>query len=81
MNKTKIKDEVSNEETATQREQQLATELELISLLRENPDILQRHPELLAVLEIPHQSGQAISLIERQVAVLRQQTKIFIRNC
>lgn len=69
-----IEQELINEET-TESEQQLAVDLELISLLRENPDILQRHPELLAVLEVPHQSGSAVSLIERQVTVLRQQTQ------
>jgi len=69
-----IEQQLNNEDTA-EREQQLAIDLELISLLRENSDILQRHPELLAVLEVPHQSGQAVSLIERQVSVLRQQTQ------
>ena len=51
-----IEQELNIEETVSKREQQLATDLELISLLRENSDILQRHPELLAVLEVPHQS-------------------------
>jgi uncharacterized protein YigA (DUF484 family) len=55
-----------------QQEEMLASELQLIHLLKENPDILQRHPELLGVLEVPHQSGAAESLIERQVGVLRQ---------
>jgi len=57
----------------SEREQQLATDLQLISLLRENPDILNRHPELLPALEVAHQSGGAVSLIERQVEVLRKQ--------
>jgi uncharacterized protein YigA (DUF484 family) len=70
-----IEQELNSEEIVTKHEQQLATDLELISLLRESPDILQRHPELLAVLEVPHQTGQAVSLIEKQVAVLRQQTE------
>lgn len=70
-----IKQNLDNEQPSTEREQQLATDLELISLLRENADILQRHPELLAVLEVPHDTGNAISLIERQVVVLREQTK------
>ena len=70
-----IKQELNNEEISTEREQQLATDLELISLLRENPDILQRYPELLSILEVSHQSGAATSLIERQVAVLRQQNQ------
>lgn len=76
MNKIKtIKEESSDEEVSAEREQQLATELQLISMLRETPDILSRHPELIAVLEVAHQSGGAVSLIERQVAVLRQQIK------
>ncbi len=50
-------------------------ELQLISLLRENTDILQRHPELLVELEVPHKSGAAVSLIERQVTVLRQKNR------
>jgi len=70
---TIIKKDLSDEEISTKREQQLATDLQLISLLRDNPDILNRHPELIAVLEVTHQSGSAVSLIERQVEVLRQQ--------
>jgi len=62
-------------ETTSDREQQLATDLQLISLLRENPDILQRHAELLTILEVPHQSGTAASLIERQVTVLREKNQ------
>jgi len=69
----KIKQEIDNEDISSEREQQLATELQLVSLLRDNPDILNRHPELFSVLEVTHQSGGAVSLIERQVAVLRQQ--------
>lgn len=70
-----IKQDLNNEQPSTEREQQLATDLELISLLRDNPDILRRHPELLVVLEVPHDTGNAVSLIERQVVVLREQTK------
>jgi len=60
----------------TQQEEKLADELQLISLLKEHGDILQRHPELLAELEIPHRVGGAVSLIERQVGVLRDKLKI-----
>ena len=41
-------------------------------LLR-HPDFLVHHPEVLAKLHIPHGAGGAISLIEHQVAVLREQ--------
>jgi len=61
-----------NTDESTEQEQQLAAELQLISMLRENTDILLRRPELLAVLEVPHQSGKAVSLIERQITVLRK---------
>lgn len=40
--------------------------------LRNNPDFFKRHPGLLADLTLPHETGRAISLIERQVAVLRE---------
>lgn len=57
------------------REQALATELELVSLLRQNPDIFSRHPELLVDMQVQHASGAATSLIERQVEVLRQKLR------
>lgn len=68
-----IKKTTDRDTASTEQEQQLAKDLEIISLLRENPDILERHPELLSVLELSHNSGGAVSLIERQVSVLRQQ--------
>ena len=57
------------------REEVLADELQLISLLKQSPDILQRRPELLAELEVPHDSGGAVSLIERQIGVLREKNR------
>jgi uncharacterized protein YigA (DUF484 family) len=40
--------------------------------LVENPDYFQRHPDLLSLLQVPHSSGAAVSLVERQVSVLRE---------
>jgi len=59
--------------TQAQKQQQetLDTEQQLLELLKDYPDILVRNPALLADLEVPHESGQAVSLIERQVGVLR----------
>lgn len=37
-----------------------------------NPDFFVQHPELLAGLRIPHPTRGAVSLIEHQVAVLRE---------
>lgn len=42
------------------------------NFLTTNPDFLQRHPELLRSLQVPHASGDAVSLVERQVSVLRE---------
>jgi uncharacterized protein YigA (DUF484 family) len=43
--------------------------------LQENPDFFDRYSSLLNTLEIPHTtSGAAISLVERQVSVLRQRS-------
>ncbi len=39
--------------------------------LAQHPEFFLEHGELLAELELPHDSGSAISLVERQVAVLR----------
>jgi uncharacterized protein len=71
----KIKQEINNEGASTEKEQRLAAELQLVSQLRENPGILNRHPELLTILEVSHQSGGAVSLIERQVTMLRSQLR------
>ncbi|HVY65108.1 MAG TPA: DUF484 family protein [Gammaproteobacteria bacterium] len=41
--------------------------------LKSHPDFFERHPLLLLSLKLPHRTGgAAISLVERQVAVLRQ---------
>ena len=50
-------------------------EHQLIKLLKQQPDILQRHPELIPELEIPHATEGAASLIERQVFMLRDKLK------
>jgi uncharacterized protein YigA (DUF484 family) len=41
--------------------------------LLQHPDFLERYPEVLAKLHVPHGAGGAVSLIEHQVAVLREQ--------
>ena len=41
--------------------------------LRRHPDFFDQHPQLLTQLELAHPSGAAVSLIERQVASLREQ--------
>lgn len=43
--------------------------------LHQNPDFLEKEPSLLKHLELSHDSGAAISLIERQVQFLRSQNE------
>ncbi|RJQ48893.1 MAG: DUF484 family protein [Gammaproteobacteria bacterium] len=50
-------------------------ELQLVEYLRAHPDFFLRHPALLAELHVPHESGGAVSLVERQVSVLRDQNR------
>ena len=40
--------------------------------LEANPDFFEHHSALLSRLELPHGAGGAVSLVERQVAMLRQ---------
>lgn len=40
--------------------------------LAANPDFFERHNSLLSTLRLPHVTGGTVSLVERQVSVLRQ---------
>jgi hypothetical protein len=49
---------------------------DIAQYLAEHPDFFDLHPELLAGMQLPHpQSGQAISLVERQSLMLRERIK------
>ena len=43
--------------------------------LRTHSDFFMCHPKLIETLAIPHETGEAVSLVERQVAVLRNKNK------
>jgi hypothetical protein len=45
----------------------------VVEYLLGHPEFFQAHAELLSKLKVPHPTGTAVSLIERQVEVLRQQ--------
>ena len=40
--------------------------------LQSHPDFFERNPKLLSSLRLPHETGGTVSLVERQVAMLRQ---------
>lgn len=43
------------------------------AFLRAHPDFFELHPDLLAHMQIPHDAGPAVSLVERQIQTLRLQ--------
>lgn len=54
-----------------QQDKELSAE-QVKAFLNANPDFFDRHPKLVERLELPHESGKAVSLIERQISVLRE---------
>lgn len=50
----------------------LPSEAQVAAWLKAHPDFFERQPDLLAELAIPHVTGAAVSLVERQVGVLRE---------
>ncbi len=40
--------------------------------LKQHPDFLERHPDMLDFLHVTHAAGSAVSLVEKQVSVLRE---------
>lgn len=46
-------------------------EQDVAAYLRSHPDFLTRFPELLESMELTHATGSAVSMIERQVEILR----------
>ncbi len=53
--------------TADDREEQIA------EYLIAHPDFFERQPAALAAIDIPHRTGDAVSLLERQISTLREQ--------
>ncbi|PCI75900.1 MAG: hypothetical protein COB20_11800 [SAR86 cluster bacterium] len=63
-------DNSAAEKIETQSSGELSAE-EVASYLKANPEFFIEQEELLADLSLPHESGKAISLLERQVTILR----------
>jgi len=49
------------------------TEKSIVRYLRDNPDFFERHLDLLADMILPHAEHGTVSLVERQVHILREQ--------
>ena len=61
-------------QSSDEREEQIA------DYLIRHPDFFERHPDALAAIDIPHPTGDAVSLIERQVRTLREQSGNYRRQ-
>ena len=61
---------------STQRKEEFldeqASEESVYRYLQENPDFFERNGDLLDSLRLPHVTGATVSLVERQVSMLRQ---------
>ncbi|MFU8814178.1 MAG: DUF484 family protein [Pseudomonadales bacterium] len=61
-------------------ESNTVSEAQVIAYLVDHPDFFQQHSHLLADLQMRHESGGAISLVERQVAILRERNMVMRRR-
>ncbi|MBI3570282.1 MAG: DUF484 family protein [Gammaproteobacteria bacterium] len=67
---------MSQKQPYSEPQQEIPWEDAVARYLEEHPDYFQRHPELLARITLMHAvGGRAVSLIERQVQVLRDQSR------
>ena len=62
---------MSAAKTALVEEAPKLSEREVAAYLKAHPEFLARHPDLLETLELKHKAGSAVSLIEKQVDILR----------
>ncbi|MFO7529094.1 MAG: DUF484 family protein [Marinobacter sp.] len=67
------------EQTVRKKAEDLTPE-QVADYLRANPDFFVDQDELLRSLTLPHDSGRAISLVERQVHLFREQRDILRRE-
>jgi len=67
-NETSAAEQVCSENDASASR---LTEEQVVAYLRNNSDFFIRQEDLLADLSLPHESGKAISLLEKQVTILR----------
>jgi uncharacterized protein YigA (DUF484 family) len=57
-------------------EKQIDTAEQLVrDFLQDNPTFLDKNPDILESLTLPHNAGNAVSLVERQVGVMRDRNK------
>lgn len=71
-----MSNDVGNQESSVAEPEKMTAssvgEQSVADYLRRHPDFFEDKPTLLADLRVPHTAGTAVSLVERQVAVLRE---------
>lgn len=65
----------SQSQTGSSNLSQACSSKDVEAYLGSHPEFFQENPNLLSELKLPHPSGGAVSLIEKQVAVLRDENK------
>ena len=71
---TQTKPEITTTDEDTQAKPKLTRE-HVARYLRTHSDFFMHHAELIETLAIPHETGEAVSLVERQVELLRNKNK------
>ena len=64
-----------SEVSAEQRQTDPTDETKVVQYLRDNPEVLMSYPEVFSSLVIPHKTGGATSLVERQLKLLREENQ------
>jgi len=62
-----------SEVSAEQQQSEPVDESRVIQYLQDHPEVLLKYPEIFSALEIPHNTGGATSLVERQLKILRDE--------
>lgn len=64
-----------SEVPAEQQQSEQIDEAKVIQFLQENPEVLMQYPDIFSTLFIPHKTGGATSLVERQLKLLREENQ------
>lgn len=65
-----------SEMSAEQQQTLPIDEDKVIQYLQKNPEVLMAYPDIFSTLSIPHQTGGATSLVERQMKLLREENQL-----
>ena len=61
--------------TAKSKADVTSDETRVIDYLQKNPELLMSYPDVFTALSIPHHGGDVVSLVERQLKILRNENR------